>query len=144
MFWKERYTRIFLAEMFCIFALAAVTGLLLTGYRENRMQNLLFWHDAAIASSLLEQGIEKEAVATALLSDKSLVPGEALFYQIGMSENTDIRFVPGVYQFCAVPVQVMDVAFPHCPRRVGDPRKAPHLVILVAPPGSVVRCLVIL
>ena len=101
MFWKERHTRIFLAEMFCIFALAAVTGLLLTGYRENRMQNLLFWHDAAIASSLLEQGIEKEAVATALLSDKSLVPGEALLYQIGMSENTDIRFVPGVYQFCA-------------------------------------------
>ena len=50
----------------------------------------------------------------------------------------------GVYQLCDVPVQVIDVAFPHCPLRVGDPHKAPHLVILVAPPGSVVRCLIIL
>lgn len=89
MFWKERHTRIFLAEMFCIFALAAVTGLLLTGYRENRMQNLLFWHDAAIASSLLEQGIEKEAVATALLSDKSLVRGRR-FYTRSACQKTRI------------------------------------------------------
>lgn len=102
MFWKEKHTGIFLMEMFCIFVLAAVMGLALTGFRESRMQNMLFRHDAAIVSSLLEQGVEKQVAAKAVLSEESLAPGEALLYQIGMSENTDIRFLPGIYQFCVV------------------------------------------
>ena len=101
MFWKEKHTGIFLAQMCCIFALAAAIGLVFTGFRESRMRNVLFRHDAAIASSLLEQGIEEEIVARAVLSEEPLASGEMLLYQVGMSENTDIRFMPGVYQFCA-------------------------------------------
>lgn len=101
MFWKEKHTGIFLAQMCCIFALAAVAGLLLTEFRESRMRHMLFRHDAAIASFLLEQGMEKEVVARAVLSEEPLASGEQLLYQAGMSENTDIRFMPKVYRFCA-------------------------------------------
>lgn len=101
MFWKEKHTGIFLAQMCCIFALAAAAGLVFAGFRESRMRNILFRHDAAIASFLLEQGIEKEVVVKAVLSEKPLASGELLLYQAGMSENADIRFMPEVYQFCA-------------------------------------------
>lgn len=101
MFWKEKHTGIFLAQICCIFALAAAAGLVLTEFRENRMRDMLFRHDAAIASFLLEQGMEKEVAARAVLSEKPLASGEQLLYQAGMSENTDVRFMPEVYRFCA-------------------------------------------
>lgn len=101
MFWKEKHTGIFLAQICCIFALAAAAGLVLTGYRESMMRDMLFRHDAAIASFLLEQGVEKEVAARAVLSEKPLASGEQLLYQAGMSENADIRFMPEVYRFCA-------------------------------------------
>lgn len=101
MFWKEKHTGIFLAQICCIFALAAAAGLVLTEFRENRMRDMLFRHDAAIASFLLEQGMEKEVAARAVLSEKPLASGEQLLYQAGMSENTDIRFMPEVYRLCA-------------------------------------------
>lgn len=101
MFWKEKHTGIFLAQMCCIFALATAAGLLLMGLGESRMRHMLFRHDAAIASFLLEQGMEKEVVARAVLSEEPLASGEQLLYQAGMSENTDIRFMPKVYRFCA-------------------------------------------
>lgn len=109
MFWKEKHTGIFLAQMCCIFALAAVAGLVLTGFRENRMRNMLFRHDAAIASFLLEQGIEKEVVAKAVLSEEPISSGKLLLYQAGMSEHTDIRLLPDIYQFCVAERRIISL-----------------------------------
>ena len=101
MFWKERHTRIFLIEILCIACLMLAAGLMLTGLQENRMRSLLLEHDAAIAASLLEQGVSKQTAARAILTEESLPAGEELLHQIGMSKSTDIGLMPAVYQACA-------------------------------------------
>jgi len=101
MFWKEKHTRIFLTEILCIACLALTAGLALAKVQENRMRSFLFEHDAAIASSLLEQGVAKQAVAEAVLCAEPLAAGRELLYQIGRSETADISSMPDVYRFCA-------------------------------------------
>ncbi len=66
MFWKEKHTRVFLAQLLCIACLSITTALLLLRLQENRLQSLLFEHDARIASSLLSQGISEETAARAI------------------------------------------------------------------------------
>ena len=101
MFWKEKHTRIFLIEILGIVCLMLAAGLMLTGLQENRMRSLLLEHDAAIAASLLEQGVSKQTAARAILTEESLPAGEELLHQIGMSKSTDIGLMPAVYQACA-------------------------------------------
>ena len=48
MFWKEKDTKIFLAELLCIAVLGMTAALLLVRMQENRMRDLLFEHDTAI------------------------------------------------------------------------------------------------
>jgi signal transduction histidine kinase len=66
MFWKEKHTRVFLAQLLCIACLSITAALLLLRLQENRLQSLLFEHDARIASSLLSQGISEETAARAI------------------------------------------------------------------------------
>ena len=101
MFWKEKHTRIFLIEILCIVCLTLAAGLMLTGLQENRMRSLLLEHDAAIAASLLEQGVSKQTAARAILTEEPPAAGEELLHQIGMSKSTDIGLMPAVYQACA-------------------------------------------
>lgn len=118
MFWKERDTKIFLTELLCVAMLGMTAALLLTRLQESRMQSLLFEHDAAIVSSLLEQGVSRQtasgAVACALgtwkqtegqdrpgLTGESLEEGENLIRRIGIARDTDIRLIPVLHEFCA-------------------------------------------
>lgn len=66
MFWKEKHTRVFLTQLLCIACLGITAALLLFRLQENRLQSLLFEHDARIASSLLAQGISEETAARAI------------------------------------------------------------------------------
>ncbi len=66
MFWREKHTRVFLAQLLCIACLSITAALLLLRLQENRLQSLLFEHDARIASSLLSQGISEETAARAI------------------------------------------------------------------------------
>lgn len=63
MFWKEKDTKLFLAELLCIAVLGMTAALLLMRMQENRMRDLLFEHDAAIVSSLLDQGVSRQCAA---------------------------------------------------------------------------------
>ena len=118
MFWKEKDTKIFLAELLCIAVLGMTAALLLVRMQENRMRDLLFEHDAAIVSSLLDQGVSRqcaaESVACALgtwkpageqdasgLTGEALVEGEELIRRIGLTKDTDIRFVSLLHEYCA-------------------------------------------
>lgn len=101
MFWKEKHTRVFLMEILCLTCLTMIAGLVLARVQESRMRHMLFDHDAAIASSLLEQGVSKQAVAKAVLDTEISTAGKNLLYQIGISENTDIRLMPVLHEFCA-------------------------------------------
>lgn len=127
MFWKEKDTRMFLAELLCIAVLGMMASLLLMKSEESRIQSLLFEHDAMIVSSLLEQGVPRqtasESVAYALgtwepadrhrlsgLTAEDLAEGEELIRRIGVEKDMDIRFVPALYEFCAARRMVISLS----------------------------------
>lgn len=113
MFWKEKHTRIFLAELLCIVCVGMTAALLMMRLRESRMRGLLFEHDTAIAASLLEQGSDEQTVAQAIagawkgnrqetfFTAKAWETGEKILHQAGLAEDTDIRLIPALYTLCA-------------------------------------------
>lgn len=105
MFWREKHTKVFLTQLLCIACLGITAALLLLRVQDNRMQSLLFAHDARIASSLLEQGISKQTAARAIVyaqedaaemtgkvqeeitapdAQRSDAPGKVLLRQLGL------------------------------------------------------------
>lgn len=113
MFWKEKHTRIFLAELLCIVCVGMTAALLMMWLRESRMRGLLFEHDTAIAASLLEQGSDEQTVAQAIagawkgnrqeffFTAKAWETGERILRQAGLTQDTDIRLIPALYTLCA-------------------------------------------
>lgn len=127
MFWKEKDTKIFLTELLCIAVLGMMAALLLMKLQENRLRSLLFEHDTAIVSYLLDQDVSKqtasESVAYALgtwkpagmqpepgLTKRTLAEGESLVCRIGVAGDTDIRLVPALYEFCAAKRTVVSLS----------------------------------
>ena len=85
MFWKEKHTRVFLAQLLCIACLSITAALLLLRLQENRLQSLLFEHDARIASSLLSQGISEETAARAIAYAQDACTDAAGYMPEGMA-----------------------------------------------------------
>ena len=113
MFWKERHTKVFLAQLLCIACLGITAALLLFRLQENKMQVLLFEHDLAIAASLLEQGSDGQTAAQAiagawkecgeqpLSAAESREAGEKLLRMAGVAPDADIRVIPSLRAFYA-------------------------------------------
>lgn len=113
MFWKEKHTRVFLTQLLCIACLGITAALLLLRLQENRMQSLLFEHDARIASSLLTQGISEETVARAITygqddhaeiavgtSEKKETGGKTLLRRLGLEKGGGAWQATHFHAFC--------------------------------------------
>ncbi len=110
MVFRERHTQIFLWQMAGIMCLAAVMMVLLIRGQEIRVRDMLYEHDAAVVSFLLDQGVPRETAARAVLSEEQHAAGEELLHRIGISEETDIRLVPVIREVCAVEKIVVSLA----------------------------------
>ena len=81
---------------YCIFIAALVPLLFLIGltviYTQTAAAKEMFLtHDNAIATSLLEEGVSKEVIATALMNTEADTTGNKFLTEIGLSNNTDIE-----------------------------------------------------
>lgn len=56
-------------------------------------------HDEAVASSLLAQGISRDAVANALTNTEICDAGRELLTTTGIGNNTENKNLPFIYQF---------------------------------------------
>ena len=86
---------------YCIFIAALVPLLFLIGltviYTQTAATKEMFLtHDNAIATSLLEEGVSKEVIATALMNTEADTTGNKFLTEIGLSNNTDIENLPYV------------------------------------------------
>ncbi len=86
---------------YCIFTAALVPLLFLIGltviYTQTAAAKEMFLtHDNAIATSLLEEGVSKEVIATALMNTETDTTGNKFLAGIGLSNNTDIENLPYV------------------------------------------------
>ena len=86
---------------YCIFVAALVPLLFLIGltliYTQTAAAKEMFLtHDNAIVTSLLEEGVSKEVIATALTNTEAGTAGNKFLTEIGLSNNTDIENLPYV------------------------------------------------
>ena len=86
---------------YCIFIAALVPllfliGLTVIGTQTAATKEMFLTHDNAIATSLLEEGVSKEVIATALMNTEADTTGNKFLTEIGLSNNTDIENLPYV------------------------------------------------
>ena len=86
---------------YCIFIAALVPllfliGLTVIGTQTAAAKEMFLTHDNAIATSLLEEGVSKEVIATALMNTETDTAGNKFLAEIGLSNNTDIENLPYV------------------------------------------------
>ena len=92
----DKYNR-----QYCIFIVVLIPLLFLIGltviYTQTAATKEMFLtHDNAIATSLLEEGVSKEVIATALMNTEADTTGNKFLAEIGLSNNTDIENLPYV------------------------------------------------
>lgn len=83
-------------RQYCIFIVVLIPLLFLIGltviYTQTAAAKEMFLtHDNAIATSLLEEGVSKEVIATALMNTEADTTGNKFLTEIGLSNNTDIE-----------------------------------------------------
>ena len=86
---------------YCIFVASLVPLLFLIGltliYTQTAAAKEMFLtHDNAIVTSLLEEGVSKEVIVTALTNTEADTAGNKFLTEIGLSNNTDIENLPYV------------------------------------------------
>ncbi len=84
----------------CLFALLFVgTGTVLTFHQVNDVEILWLTHDEAVVSSLLEQGVSKETIVTALMNTEISEDGRSLLAAAGLGQQAETNLRPFLNQF---------------------------------------------
>jgi signal transduction histidine kinase len=86
---------------YCIFIVVLIPLLFLISLtvidtQTAAAKEMFLTHDNAIATSLLEEGVSKEVIATALMNTDAGTTGNKFLAEIGLSNNTDIENLPYV------------------------------------------------
>ena len=86
---------------YCIFILVLVLLLVLIGITAIDTQTaatkeMFITHNNAIATSLLNEGVSKEVIASALTNTETGTTGNKFLVEIGLSNSTDIENLPYV------------------------------------------------
>lgn len=89
------------SRYYCIFIVTLVLLLFLMGIavidtQTAATKEMFLTHNNAIATSLLEEGISKEVIATALMNTEAGTTGNKFLAEIGLSNSTDIENLPYV------------------------------------------------
>ncbi|MFT4008275.1 MAG: HAMP domain-containing sensor histidine kinase [Lacrimispora sp.] len=96
---RDKQTRCFGVFLFSFVFLIFLSGIGLSAVQEKAIQSLFLSHDDAVVTSLLEHGISKDVIAKAITSTASSQEGTTLLANIGVTEDTTIRFLPFVAKF---------------------------------------------
>lgn len=75
------------------------TGILFCHIQTTAAKSMYLEHDTAVISSLLEQGVSEEVIATALTSIQSSAEGTELLASLGMGRETINRLLPFISRF---------------------------------------------
>lgn len=86
--------------LFLIFfaVLLVGAGTVLAIHQVNDMEVLWLTHDEAVVSSLLEQGVSKETIVTALMNTEISEDGQSLLAAAGLGKQTEISMRPFLNQ----------------------------------------------
>ena len=92
----DKYNRQYCIFLVVLIPLLFLIGLTVIGTQTAAAKEMFLTHDNAIATSLLEEGVSKEVIATALMNTDADTTGNKFLAEIGLSNNTDIENLPYV------------------------------------------------
>ena len=96
---RDKQIKGFLLFLFLFALLFVGTGTVLAIYQVNDMEVLWLTHDETVVSSLLEQGVSKETIVTALTNTEISEDGQSLLAAAGLGKQTEIGMRPFLNQF---------------------------------------------
>lgn len=99
----KHYTAFIITLVLLIFL--SVIGL--NAVQVKAMHGLFLSHDNAVVTSLFQQGVSKDVIAKAITSTTNSQEGATLLANIGVTENTTIRFLPFINEFHKVSIFCM-------------------------------------
>lgn len=88
-FLHDKHIRNYCVFLVSLILLVSLAGINMLDRQTVAVKEILLTHDNAIATSLLEQGITKEVIATALTNTEGNSSGSKFLAEIGLSKNTD-------------------------------------------------------
>ena len=94
MIFRDKHTRYYCTFIIVLILFLFLIGIIVSETQTTATKEILLTHDNAIATSLLEEGISKEIVATALTNTETGSTGSEFLAEIGLSNRTDIRLFP--------------------------------------------------
>ncbi|MDO4306820.1 MAG: HAMP domain-containing sensor histidine kinase [Eubacteriales bacterium] len=98
-FWNDRQIRRYWYFVFCFVLLLFLLGAGIVVIQTNAAQKLILSHDNAIITSLMDQGISEDVIATAIANTESSENGANFLSKIGRTDQTATVLFPLVSQF---------------------------------------------
>lgn len=96
---RDKQIKDFLLFLFLFALLFVGTGTVLAIHLVNDMEVQWLTHDEAVVSSLLEQGVSKETIVTALMNTEISADGQSLLAAAGLGKQTESGMRPFFNQF---------------------------------------------
>lgn len=96
---RDKQVQHFFLTLSAISILLLVLGGVFCMWQTQMLKEMLLTHDGAVVSSLLEQGVSPDVIASAVSSPQDHGQGKRLLIQLGYTETTANRFLPLVSGF---------------------------------------------
>lgn len=93
-FLHDKHTRYYCIFIVTLVLLLFLMGITLINTQTAATKEIFLIHNNAIATSLLEDGVSKEVIATALMNTEADSTGSRFLAEIGLSNSTDIVNLP--------------------------------------------------
>lgn len=95
----DRQTRRFCLSLLCVGAMLAVMTAALCFFQAQRAKQLLLSYDRAVISALLERGVDKADIASALKEPTETERGAALAAELGRGDDMPLSLLPAARRF---------------------------------------------
>lgn len=98
-FLREKQSRHFFLGLIALSVLLLGFGIYFCALQTRQVKEMLLSQDYAFISSLLDQGVSPEVIASAVTNTQDNGQGKSLIIQLGYTEKTAARFLPAVSGF---------------------------------------------
>ncbi len=95
-FWRDRQFRHFYVFLMGVLAALTVFVAVIWMMYGRLSKEMYLSHNRSVVSSLLEAGVERNVIARAFAADASSPEGEALVEMMGIGEDAETAFLPGI------------------------------------------------
>lgn len=92
-FMRERQSKRFFTAVCAVVAAAFVFSVIISFNIGNRSKSVALDKEKTVAASLLEQGVDSDVIAKALLSNQTSAEGDNLLAKIGQTNSTNLFFI---------------------------------------------------